>query len=106
MIRRNRIALLTLLSAGTLAFCSAQPAAAQPAKSASGNFVDCGQVAKDVSLMVRALKLVSFTISSKASMESDWYTRVVITHAAAAIKSGNPTQYVRDLHKSCLLETT
>ena len=106
MIRRIRIALLSLLSAGILAFCYAQPAAAQPAKSASGNFVDCGQVTKDVSLMVRALKLVSFTISSKASMESDWYTRVVITHATAAIQSGNPAQYVRDMHKSCLLETT
>ena len=106
MIRRIRIALMSLLSAGILAFCSAQPVAAQPAKSASGNFVDCGQVATDVSLMVRAMKLVSFTISSKASMESDWYTRVVIAHAAAAIKSGNPAQYVRAMHKSCLLETT
>ena len=106
MIRRIRIALLSLLSAGILAFCSAQPAAAQPAKSASGNFVDCGQAAKDVSLMVRALQLVSLTVSSKASMESDWYTRAVSAHAAAAIKSGNPAQYVRDLHKSCLLETT
>lgn len=106
MIHRIRIALMSLLSAGILAFCSAQPVAAQPAKSASGNFVDCGQVAKDVSLMVRALNLVPFTISSKASMESDWYTRVVIAHAAAAAKSGNPAQYVRDLHKSCLLETT
>ena len=106
MIRRIRIALISLLSAGVIAFCSAQPAAAQPTKSASGNFVDCGQVATDVRLMVRAMKLVDFTISGKASMESDWYTRVVIAHADAAIKSGNPTQYVRALHKSCLLETT
>ena len=106
MIRRIRIALLSLLSAGILAFCSAQPAAAQPAKSASGNFVDCGQVAKDVSLMVRAINLGSSTIPSTANMASDWYTRGVIAHAAAAIKSGNPAQYVRDLHKSCLLETT
>ena len=106
MIRRIRIALMSLLSAGILAFCSAQPAAAQPAKSASGNYVDCGQVATDVSLMVRASKLVALTISSKASMGSDWYTRVVIEHAAAAIESGNPAQYVRALHKSCLLETT
>lgn len=106
MIRRIRIAFMSLLSAGILAFCSAQPVAAQPAKSASGNFVDCWQVANDVSLMVRAIKLVSFTISSKASMKSDWYTRVVIAHAAAATKSGDTAQYVRDLHKSCLLETT
>ena len=106
MIRRIRIALMSLLSAGILAFCSAQPAAAQPAKSASGNYVDCGQVATDVRLMVRALNLVASAISSKASMESDWYTRVVIAHAAAATESGNPAQYVRALHKSCLLETT
>ena len=106
MIRRIRIALLSLLSAVILAFCSAQPAAAQPAKSASGNFVDCEQVVKDVSLMVRATNLVSSTISSEASRGSDWYTRGVIAHAAAAIKSSNPAQYVRGLHKSCLLETT
>ena len=55
MIRHIRIAFMSLLSAWILAFCSAQPVAAQPAKSASGNFVDCGQVATDVSLMVRAL---------------------------------------------------
>ena len=105
MIRTIPVVLLSLLSAGALTFCAPQPAAAQPAKSASGNFVDCGQVAKDVSLMVRAINLSSSTISSKASMESDWYTRVVIAHAAAAIKSGNQAQYVRDLHKACLLET-
>ena len=106
MIRRIRIAFMSLLSAGILAFCSAQPVAAQPAKSSSGNFVDCGQVAKDVSLMVRALKLVPLTISRNTSTDSDWYTRVVLAHAAAAIKSDNPAQYVRELHKSCLLETT
>ena len=106
MIRRIHVVLLSLLSAGILAFCSAQPVAAQPAKSASGNFVDCGQMVTDVSLMVRAINLAPNTVSRKASMESEWYTRVVIAHAAVAIKSGNPAQYVRDLHKSCLLETT
>ena len=106
MTRTIHVMLLYLLSAGILTFCSAQPAPAQPAKSASGKYVDCGQVATDVSLMVRASKLVDYTLSGKASMESDWYTRTVIAHARAAIKSGDPAQYVRDLHKSCLLETT
>ena len=106
MIRRIRIVLISLLSAVILAFCSAQPVAAQPAKSASGNFVDCGQVSNDVRLMVRALNLGSFYISGKANTESDWYTRVVVAHAVAAIKTGNPGKYVRELHKSCLLETT
>lgn len=107
MIRRIRIALLSLLSAGILAFCSAQPVAAQPARSATGQYIDCGQVTTDVSLMVRAFKLANdYIISGKASMEADWYTRVVIMHAQAAVKSGDPVQYVRALHKSCLLGTT
>ena len=107
MIRRIRIALMSLLSAGILAFCSAQPVAAQTAKSASGNFVDCGQVAKDVSLMVRAIEIApTFAITAAASSNSDWYSKVVSAHALRATKSGNPAQYVRDLHKSCLLETT
>lgn len=105
MIRRIRIALMSLLSAGILAFCSAQPVAAQPAKSASGKYVDCGQVATDVRLMARAIQLKSSLVSKWVGQESDWYTRVVIAHAAAAIKSENPAQYVRELHKSCLLET-
>ena len=106
MIRRIHVVLLSLLSAGILAFCSAQPVAAQPAKSASGNFVDCGQMVKDVSLMVRAFEMArEYTISGKAT-EADWYVRVVITHALAAVESGDPAQYVTAMHKSCLLETT
>lgn len=105
MIRRIRIALLSLLSAGILAFCSAQPVAAAPAKPAS-TYVDCGKVVHDVSLMVRAFNMANeYTISGKAT-EADWYIRVVIMHAQAAVKSGDPVQYVRDLHKACLLETT
>ena len=106
MTRTIHVMLLSLLSAGILTFCAPQPAHAQPSNSASGQYVNCSQVAADVSLMVRAPKLVDYTLSGKASMESDWYTRTVIAHARAAIKSDNPAQYVRDLHKSCLLETT
>ena len=105
MIRRIRTALLSLLSAGILAFCSAQPVAAAPAKPAN-NYVNCEKVARDVSLMVRAFEMArEYTISGKAT-EADWYVRVVITHALAAVESGDPVQYVRALHKSCLLETT
>lgn len=105
MIRTIHVGLLSLLSAGILAFCSAQPVAAAPAKPAN-NYMNCEKVARDVSLMVRAFEMArEYTISSKAT-EADWYVRVVITHALAAAKSGDPTQYVRALHKSCLLETT
>jgi hypothetical protein len=56
--------------------------------------------------MVRAFEMArEYTISGKAT-EADWYIRVVIMHAQAAVKSGDPTQYVRAMHKSCLLETT
>lgn len=105
MIRRIRIAFMSLLSAGILAFCSAQPVAAAPAKPAS-TYVNCEKVARDVSLMVRAFNMAKeYTISGKAT-EAEWYARVVITHALAAVESGDPAQYVRTLHKSCLLETT
>lgn len=105
MIRRIRIAFMSLLSAGILAFCSAQPVAAAPAKPAS-TYVNCEKVARDVSLMVRAFEMArEYTISGKAT-EADWYVRVVITHALAAVESGDPAQYVTAMHKSCLLETT
>ena len=106
MIRRIRIALMSLLSAGVLAFCSAQPAAAQPAKSASGNFVDCGQVTKDVSLMVRTIKQGLVTQAMLDNAKAEWYTLVVVLHARTALTTDNPAQYVRDMHKACLLETT
>lgn len=107
MIRRIRIALLPLLSAGILAFCAPHPANAQPTSTASGQYIDCGKVAADVSLMVRAMEIApNFAITAAASSNSDWYTKVVAAHALRAEKSNNPAQYVRDLRKSCLLETT
>ena len=105
MIRRIRIAFMSLLSAGILAFCSAQPVAAQPAKSATGQYIDCAQVAADVSLMVRAMKLGVDAATWAAGREADGYARMVVTHARKAMTTDNPAQYVRDLHKACLLET-
>lgn len=45
------VILISLLSAGALTFCAPQPAAAQPAATASGAYINCAQVAADVSLM-------------------------------------------------------
>ena len=97
---------LSLLSAGVLTFCAPHPAYAQEARRASGQYIDCGKVAADVSLMVRAIEIApTFAITSSASSNSDWYSKVVIAHALRAIKTSNPAQYVRDLRKACLLET-
>lgn len=106
MIRRIRIALLSLLSAGILAFCSAQPVAAQPAKSATGHYIDCQQIAADVGMMTRALKQGLVTQAVIDNTKADWYTLVVALHARKALAADNPAQYVRDMHKACLLETT
>ena len=55
MTRSIHIVLLSLLSAGVLTFCAPQPAAGQPAATSSGAYVNCAQVAADVSLMARAM---------------------------------------------------
>ena len=106
MIRTIPVVLLSLLSAGVLTFCAPRPAAAQPAKSATGQYINCAQVAADVSLMAQALKIGGFRgPSADTDFAADWYTRVVVEHANAALRAPNPAQYVRDLQKACLLET-
>ena len=105
MIRFFPVTLLSLLAASALTFCAPAPAHAQPAKSATGQYIDCAQVAADVSLMARAMKLGLTSTSWTTNADADWYTRVVVTHARKALTTDNPAQYVRDLHKACLLET-
>ena len=105
MTRSIHIVLLSLLSAGVLTFCAPQPARAQPANTATGQYVNCAQVAADVSLMARALKLGLLSTAWQTAAATEWYTRVVVAHARKALSTDNPTQYVRDLHKACLLET-
>ena len=106
MTRSIHIVLLSLLSAGVLTFCAPQPAAAQPAATSSGAYINCAQVAADVSLMAQALKLGRILgPATDTNFASDWYTRVVVAHARKALSTDNPAQYVRDLHKACLLET-
>ena len=104
MTRSIHIVLLSLLSAGVLTFCAPQPAAAQPAATSSGAYINCPQVATDVSLMARAMKLGLMSTAWQSAAATDWYTRVVVAHANKALSTDNPTQYVRDLHKACLLE--
>ena len=105
MTRSIHIVLLSLLSAGVLTFCATQPARAQPTATATGAYINCAQVAADVSLMARAMKLGLMSTSWQTAAATEWYTRVVVAHANKALSTDNPAQYVRDLHKACLLET-
>ena len=105
MIRTIPVVLLSLLSAGVLTFCAPHPAHAQPANSATGQYINCAQVAADVSLMALAMKLGLMATSRESAAATEWYTRVVTAHARKALSTDNPAQYVRDLHKACLLET-
>ena len=105
MIRTIHVVLLSLLSAGVLTFCAPHPAHAQPANSTTGQYINCAKVAEDVSLAARAMQLDSSAVTKWAGQESDWYTSVIFTHARKALSTNNPAQYVRDLHKACLLGT-
>ena len=105
MTRSIHIVLLSLLSAGVLTFCAPQPATAQPAATSSGAYINCAQVSTDVSLMARAMRLGLMSTAWQSAAATDWYTRVVVAHANKALSTDNPAQYVRDLHKACLLET-
>lgn len=102
MIRTIPVVLLSLLGAGVLTFCAPHPARAQPAKSATGQHIDCAQLAADVSLMVRAIR-EQWGVSSVGA-PTDWYSRVVLLHANTARDAKNPAKYIRDLSKACLLE--
>ena len=104
MTRYLNITIVSLLSAGVLTFCAPRPATAQP--TATGAYINCAQVAADVSLMAQALKIGGYHgPSADTNFATDWYTRVVVEHAKKALRAPNPAQYVRDLHKACLLET-
>ena len=104
MTQTIRIVLLYLLSAGVLTFCTPAPARAESAKPELGHYIDCGKLAKDVSLLLRAMNL-GLVPKSLTAANADWYARVVVAHAREALAADNPTKYVRALHKSCLLET-
>ena len=97
MIRRIRIALLSLLSAGILAFCSAQPAHAAA-------YVPCAQAVKDANNLIEfigSLQEAEATAAIAAVSKTE-YGRVVLSIATDAAKSGNRREYLRAWHSACL----
>ena len=64
--------------------------------------------------MIRTIPVVLLSLLSagvltfcapQPAAATEWYSRVVVAHANKALSTDNPAQYVRDLHKACLLET-
>lgn len=106
MIRRIRAALLPVLSAGVLAFCTAHPAPAQTARTTTSKYINCNQIAYDVTMLTSALNQGLVTQAVIDGAKSDWYTTVVAIHTRKALATDDPAQYVRAMHKACLLETT
>lgn len=104
MIRYLSIVFISLLSAGILTFCAPRPAHAAQPSAKLGQYISCPQLADDVSMMAYAAQ--RGLLSKHWLAPTDWYSRLVVVHAAAAIESKQPAQYIRDLHKACLLENT
>ena len=90
MIRTIPVVLLSLLSAGVLAFCAPQPAHAQ------GTFIPCAQLAKDATTLVKVHQL-----GAKVELPDLDYLRAVVMLAESAIASGAPAQYIKQFKTAC-----
>ena len=90
MIRTIPVVLLSLLSAGVLAFCAPSHAAAQ------GTFIPCAQLAKDASTLVKVHQL-----GAKVELPDLDYLRAVVMVAESAIASGAPAQYIKQFKTAC-----
>lgn len=91
MIRTIPVVLLSLLSAGVLAFCAPQPATA-----AQGTFIPCAQLAKDATTLVKVQQL-----GAKVELPDLDYLRAVVMIAEGAIASGAPAQYIKQFKTAC-----
>ena len=91
MIRTIPVVLLSLLSAGVLTFC-----APQPAHAAQGTFIQCAQLAKDATTLVKVHEL-----GAKVELPDLDYLRAVVMLAENAIASGAPAQYIKQFKTAC-----
>ena len=92
MIRTIPVVLLSMLSAGVLAFCAPRPAHAQ----GKGTFIPCAQLAKDASTLVKVRQL-----GVKVKLPDLDYLRAVVMVAESAIASGAPAQYIKQFKTVC-----
>ena len=101
MIRRIRIALLSLLSAGILAFCSPAPAHAAA-------YVPCAKAVADADLMIEYIGGLpeQEAVAAIAAISKTEYGKVVLSIATDAAKSGDRRAYLRAWHSACLKLTS
>ncbi len=101
MIRRIRIALMSLLSAGVLTFCAHAPAHAAV-------YVPCAKAVADADLMIEYIGGLSEkeAVAAVAAVSKTEYGRVILSIAADAAKSGDRRAYLRAWHSACLKLTT
>jgi hypothetical protein len=92
MIRFFPVALLSLLAASALIFCTPAPAHAQ----GKGTFVPCDQLAKDATTLVKVHQL-----GAKVELPDRDYLRAVVMIAEGAIASGAPAQYIKQFKAAC-----
>lgn len=101
MIRRIRIALLSLLSAGVLAFCAPAPAHAAA-------YVPCAQAVTDANNLIEYIGSLpeAEATAAIAAVSKTEYGRVILSIANDAAKSGDRRAYLRAWHSACLKLTT
>ena len=101
MIRRIRIALLSLLSAGILAFCAPAPAHAAA-------YVPCAKAVADADLMIEYIAGLpeQEAVAAIAAVSKTEYGKVVLSIATDAAKSGDRRAYLRAWHSACLKLTS
>ena len=92
MIRYLNVTIISLLSAGVLAFCAPSPAAAQ----GKGTFIPCAQLAKDANTLVKVHQL-----GAKVELPDLDYLRAVVMLAESAVASGAPAQYIKQFKTAC-----
>ena len=101
MIRTIPVVLLSLLSAGVLAFCAPAPAHAAA-------YVPCAKAVADADLMIEFIGSLpeAEATAAIAAVSKTEYGRAVLSIAADAAKSGNRREYLRAWHIACLKLTS
>ena len=101
MTRTIHVTLLSLLSAGILAFCAPQPARAT-------EYVACANVAQDANTLYNLMQVVPVEEGTVliAKMRKTEYGKLVVGVAVAAAESGDVKGYIRKWHSACLKATT
>ena len=97
MIRTIPVVLLSLLSAGVLAFCAPAPAHAAA-------YVPCAKAVADADLMIEYIGGLpeQEAVAAIAAISNTEYGKLVLSIAVDAAKSGDRRAYLQAWHSACL----